>query len=116
MWPQKRTLEQWQNVRVLQVGGGLDLAEKTLGADHRGELGSQHLDGDFAIVLEVLCEVHRGHATGAQLPLETVAVGEGGSKPRENVGHVGQFVRTLEDGSVRSYPPVTGSWRSRPYF
>ena len=43
-------IEQRQDVRVLQVGGGLDLAQEPLGADHRGELRPQHLDRDLAVV------------------------------------------------------------------
>ena len=63
---------------MLQVGGGLDLGEEALGADDGGELGAQDLDGDLAVVLEVLGEVHRGHAARAELALDPVAVGECG--------------------------------------
>ena len=61
---------------MLEVGGGLDLGQEPLGADDRGQLGAQHLDRHLAVVLEVLGEVDRGHAAGAQLPLDAVAVGE----------------------------------------
>ena len=43
-------VEQRQDVRVLQVRGDLDLREEALGAEHGGELGVQHLDGDLAVV------------------------------------------------------------------
>ena len=59
---------QRQDVRVLEIGGGLDLAQEPLGADHRGQLGAQDLDRDLAVVLEVLREVHRGHAALARAP------------------------------------------------
>ena len=72
---------------MLQVGGGLDLGEEPLGADHGGELGAQHLDRDLAIVLEVVREVHGGHAARAELALDAVPVGEGGGKPRDGVAH-----------------------------
>ena len=62
---------------MLQVGDGLDLAQEALGADHGGEIGSQHLDGDLATVPEVVGEIDGGHAPLAELPLDTVAVGEG---------------------------------------
>ena len=62
---------------MLQVGGGLDLAQESLGADHGGELGAQHLDRDLAVVLEVVGEVDRGHAARAELALDAVAVGQG---------------------------------------
>ena len=70
---------------MLQVGDGLDLAQEPLGADHRGELGAQDLDGDLAVVLEVLGQVHRGHAALAQLALDAVAVGERGGEA-EGIG------------------------------
>ena len=63
---------------MLQVGGGLDLLQKPLGADDRGELGAKHLDGDLAIVPLILGQVHRRHATGTECPLDRVAIGEGG--------------------------------------
>ena len=61
---------------MLQAGGGLDLGEEALAADDGGELGVQDLDGDLAVVLEVLGEVDRGHAALAELALEAVAVTE----------------------------------------
>ena len=62
---------------MLQRRDGLDLAEEPLGADHRGQLGPQHLDGDLAAVLEVVREIDGGHAALAQLALDAVAVGQG---------------------------------------
>ena len=62
---------------MLQMGDGLDLAQEPLGADHGRELGPQHLDGDLAVVLEVVREIDRGHAALPQLALDPVAVGEG---------------------------------------
>ena len=44
-------VDQAENGGVLQVGDGLDLAEKPLGPDHGGQLGAEHLDGDLAVVL-----------------------------------------------------------------
>jgi hypothetical protein len=80
-------IEQGEDVRVLQVGGGLDLGEEPLGADHGGQLGPEHLDRDLAVVLQVVGEVHRGHATRAQLAVEAVAVGEGGGERGGYVAH-----------------------------
>ena len=37
---------------MLQPGGGADLAQETLGAEHRGELRVQHLDRDRSVVLD----------------------------------------------------------------
>src|SRR5438034_6346130 len=61
---------------MLQGGDGLDLPQEPLGADHRRQLGLEHLNGDLATVLEILGEIHRGHTALAQLPLDPVAVGE----------------------------------------
>ena len=72
---------------MLQIGGRLDLGEEALAADHRGELGPQHLDRDVAVVPEVVREVDGGHAARAELALDAVAVGEGDGEPVEDVGH-----------------------------
>ena len=67
---------------MLQIGGDLDLSQESLGAEHRGQLRSQHFYRDFAVVLKVLGEIHRGHTALPQLPLDPVAVGEGGGESR----------------------------------
>ena len=79
---------QRQDVRMLEVGGRLDFAEEPLGADDRGEFRPQHLDGDAAVVLDVLRQVHGGHAALAEFPLEAVAVGQGLGEAGEDVGHL----------------------------
>ena len=52
---------------MLEVGGSLDLLHEPLGAQYGGEFGTQDLDGDFALVLQVLgrgrrwpCRLRRG--------------------------------------------------------
>ena len=62
---------------MLEAGGGLDFGEEALGAEDGAELGVQDLDGDLAVVLEVLGEVDGGHAALAELTLDAVAIGEG---------------------------------------
>ena len=74
------TVKERQDMRVLQVGRGLDLGEEPLGADHGGEFRPQHLDRYFALVPDVVCEVDGGHAALAELPLDGVAVGERGGQ------------------------------------
>ena len=76
-----------QDVGMLQAGCDLDLAEETLAAERGGELGPQHLERHLAPVPEVLGEVHRGHAAGADFPLDAVAVGEGGGEAGESLAH-----------------------------
>ena len=43
-----------QDVRMLRVGGCLDLSPEPLGADHPGELRLQHLDRNLAVVRQIL--------------------------------------------------------------
>ena len=43
-------IEERQDMRMLQRRRGLDLGEEPLGADHRGQFGAQHLEGDVAVV------------------------------------------------------------------
>jgi len=70
-------IDQTQDVRVLEIGGDFDLGEEALSAEHGGQLGVQHLDGDLAAVLQVFGEIHRGHAALSHLAVEAVAVGQG---------------------------------------
>jgi len=62
-------------VRVVEAGRDLDLAQKALGTECCGKLGLEHLDGYFAMVLQVLGEVDRRHPAVAELALDCVAVG-----------------------------------------
>ena len=61
---------------MLQVRGDADLAQKPLDAEHRAELGVEHLERDVALVPEVAREVDGRHAAGADLALDGVAAGE----------------------------------------
>ncbi len=72
---------------MLQLRGRLDLGEKALGAERGGEIGVQHLDRDVAIVPEVVREVDRRHAAGAELALDAVAVCHGCPQSFENFRH-----------------------------
>ena len=62
---------------MLQLGGEADLALEAVGAEGEGELGEEELEGDRAVVAEVLGEVDDGHAAAPELALDGVAVGEG---------------------------------------
>ena len=75
---------------MVQVGGGRDLAQKTLGPEGEDQLGAEHLYGDLAIVLEVVREIDRGHAARAKLAVDAVAIGEGALKSGLEVGQVGR--------------------------
>jgi hypothetical protein len=80
-------VEQRQDVRVLEIGGELDLGQEALGADDGRELGAQHLHRDPAVVAEVLGEVHRGHAARADLVLEAVMAGQRTRDSRRQAAH-----------------------------
>jgi hypothetical protein len=73
-------IEQRQDVGVLQRCGGLDLHHEPLGPEHRRQLGLEHLERHLPVVLQVLRQVDGGHAALAQLPLDPVAVGQGGGE------------------------------------
>src|SRR5206468_10023864 len=64
-----------------------DLTQEALDPEHRGELGAQHLQGDFAIVLQVPGEIHGRHATGTDFKLDWVVLGEGRPDTFERIGH-----------------------------
>jgi hypothetical protein len=70
---------QRDDVRMLEIRRRLDLGEKPLGAEGRGEFGVEDLERDLAIVTDVAREIHGRHAAVADLPLDFVAVGNCGS-------------------------------------
>ena len=72
---------------MLEVGGELDLGQEALGADHGRQLGPEHLERHPPVVPDVLGQVDGGHAAGADLAVEPVAVGQGGLEPAEELGH-----------------------------
>jgi hypothetical protein len=89
-----------QDVGVLQPGGDGDLAAEALGAEGGGELGAEDLEGDSAVMLQVLGEVDGGHAALPELPLDAVALGEGGLEAGHRVGHVGLWSGCWKMGGV----------------
>ncbi len=72
---------------MLEIGGRLDLLHEPLGPEHGGEFGSQDLDGDFALVFEVLGEVDGRHAAFAEVAFDLVTIGEGGGEAGGDLGH-----------------------------
>ena len=67
---------QRQDVRVLNVGGDLDLAEKPFRTQDAGEVGVEDLHGDRPVMLRVARQVDGGHAAPAQLTLQDVSPGD----------------------------------------
>ena len=93
---------------MLEPGGDLDLAGEALGAEGGGELGAQDLERHLAVVLQVLGEVDGGHAALAELPLDAVALGEGGLQSGHRLGHRGLWVGMVERWP-ECYGPASGS-------
>ena len=63
-----------QDMRMIQVGGDLDLGQEPFGTDNRSQLRLQDLEGHLAVVLDVLGQVHGGHPALTQLTLDGIAV------------------------------------------
>ncbi len=74
-------------MRMVEVGGDLDLAEKPLGSQCCSEFGAENFDRHLAVVFEIVGEVDRRHAASTDLFLDGVAVGEGGFETVEKLGH-----------------------------
>ena len=90
---------EWQDVRVLEVGCGFDLGQETLGADQGGQLGLQNLEGDLALMLQVIGQIDRGHATFAELALTVEVVQRMESSP----SGVRQLSRRLKTSPAQIY-------------
>jgi hypothetical protein len=54
--------------------GGFDFAQESFHTDERGELAVHHLDGNLAVVTDVVGQVDIRHPAAANLPLDGVAV------------------------------------------
>src|SRR5207249_1827373 len=75
-------IEQREDVGMLQLGSDLDLAEEPLRAQGRGQFRFEDLHGHFALVPQVLGQVHRGHPAAAELALDRVTTRKGRSEER----------------------------------
>ena len=95
---------EWEHVRVLERGGDADLAEEPLAAQHRRQLGLEHLDGDPPVVLQVLSEKHDRHPAVAELPLHAVSIAEGCRELRTEV-----HGPPLHRGKMRPIQPAASS-------
>ena len=82
------------------MGTGRDLADKPLGAERGSEFGTEDLYGDLALVLQILGEIDRRHATGTKFALDGVAVGEGGGEA---------VLSTLAKSAAKRIIPTTGN-------
>ena len=69
-------IEDAEDVRMLQLRRGGDLAAETLGAERGREIRIEHLERDAPLMLAVPREVNGCHTAAAQLTLDDVAVAE----------------------------------------
>jgi hypothetical protein len=67
-------IKQWQDVGVLQGGGDTDFVQEPLGTERGRDFWAEDLEGDRAMVLEILNEPDRSHPAFAELPLGAVTV------------------------------------------
>ena len=72
----------------------------------------QHLNGHVAVVLDVVREVHGGHAAGAELVVEPVAAFEGGGQTRQHrIAHlipaaaISRFTSSTQFSTTIGAPP-----------
>src|SRR5947208_571481 len=61
---------------MVEPGGDGDLPEKPLGTERGRDLGSQHLERDGPVMLQIVGQMDRGHAAPTQLPLDAVATSQ----------------------------------------
>ena len=74
---------------MTQPAEDADLPEKSVGAERRGELRADHLDGDLAAPDQVGRSVDPRHASPRHFALEAVAIPEVGLERHKVVlGHV----------------------------
>ncbi len=71
---------------MLEIGGELDLGEEPFCPDDGGQLGPHELEGDPAVVAEVVREVDRGHSSGPDLALDPIPIRERALKAAEEFG------------------------------
>ncbi len=91
---------QRQDVRMIEPGRDPDLAQEPFGAEHGRQLRPQHLERDPAVVPQVLGQVDRCHAALAELPLDAVAIGEGGRQPFGDGTHRRSIVSLPAGGTL----------------
>lgn len=58
------------------MGDDFDFPKEPFDADGGRQFRAKDLDGDRALMFQVSCEVHRGHAALPQFPIYGVPVGQ----------------------------------------
>src|SRR5688572_25914812 len=79
--------QQWDDVRVLQLRGELDLATESVAVDAGSEVGGEDFDDDLAVERPFRGDKHAAHPAATQFALDLV----GGAKGRPQ--RVEQWIR-----------------------
>src|SRR5579862_2901931 len=72
---------------MLEARGDTNLTQESIGPQHGGKLGAQHLDRDVAFVLDVSRAEYDRHATFTELARERVALAEIRLQLLQEAGH-----------------------------
>src|SRR6185503_247188 len=69
-------VEQSDNARMIEAGGHLDLAQKTLRLYRSRRARSENLERNVTLMPQVASEIHRCHPARADLSLDAIATSE----------------------------------------
>ena len=119
--------EQRNDVRLLELGGELDLARETLGRDAGGEVGAQDLHNDVALERRIAGEEEAAHPAATELALEGVGGAERGLELVADLfGHGVMATRAprgarrclgrLREGSIAAGGRKHGGERPLPHY
>src|SRR5688500_6483870 len=93
-----------EDMRVLELGGGLDLAQEALGAQACRQVWSQDLDRNLPVVLQVFGDVYGRHPPRADVTFDAVSVRQRGIQASKWVGHSGSSWPTKSYGGASRRP------------
>ena len=99
-------VEHREDVRMREARGEVDLPDESLSADDGIEVEAQDLEGDGAVVLEVVGQKDSCHAALTEFAVEAVAVTERGGEQGGEVGHAGKLMRGATSGDSIHPRPV----------
>jgi hypothetical protein len=80
-------IEQRQQMRMLEVGRGLDLDQEPFRADHGRELRPQHLERHRAPMTDIVRQIDGRHAALAELPFDPVPIVKRALERSPGCGH-----------------------------
>lgn len=84
-------VDESEYMRVLKLGGEPDLGQEPIPAQRSGQLGTEDLECDLTVVLEIVGEIHVRHPALAQFAVEAVAVLERGGEAGRDGSHEAHF-------------------------